>query len=160
LASNTKMNERKTESSLKLFFNLIIIIIVVVFITAFGVTVLSPRVFYRGRRKRRIDDRLGDLKAHRRVYFTLALLQMRKSLAHMLVRLVVKSVVGAAHRNGVLRPLTRMFCFLPRRVAALEDSGVAKGACLRVGGACERAGRESWVAAEVPAAAAVGGEGG
>jgi hypothetical protein len=53
LASNTKKRERKTTSSLGFFFNLIIIVI---FIIAFGVAVPSPQIFYRGRRKRRIDD--------------------------------------------------------------------------------------------------------
>jgi hypothetical protein len=65
----------------------------------------SPRVFYRGRKKRRIDGRLGDLKAHIRACFTLALLQTRKPLAHLLVRLVDKSVVGAAHGNDSLEAL-------------------------------------------------------
>jgi hypothetical protein len=91
LASNTKNRERKTVSSLGLFFNLII---VVVFTIIIGVAVPSPRVFYHGRR---IDDTLGDIKAHRRASFTLALLQTRKPLAHLLVRLMDKSIVGAAH---------------------------------------------------------------
>jgi hypothetical protein len=103
LASNTKKRERKTASSLRLFSN--IIIIVVVFIVAFGGAVPSPRVFYHGRRKRRIDDQLGDLKAHRRAYFALALLQTRKPLAHMLVRLTDKSVVGAVHGYESLETL-------------------------------------------------------
>jgi hypothetical protein len=58
----------------------------------------------------------------------------------------------------VLRPFTRMFRFLPRREAALEDSGVAKGACPLVGGARAPAGGKPWAAAEIPIAAAVGGE--
>jgi hypothetical protein len=110
LASNTKKRERKTTSSLGLFFNLIIIVI---FIIAFGVAVPSPRIFYRGRRKRKIDDWLEDLKAHRRAYFALALLQSRKPLAHLLVRLADRSIVGAAHGNENLEALMRMFCFLP-----------------------------------------------
>jgi hypothetical protein len=51
----------------------------------------------------------------------------------------------------VLRPLTRMFCSLPRQVAAQEDSGAAKGA---------RAGGEAGVVVEVPTAAMAGGGGG
>jgi hypothetical protein len=90
-------------SSLILFSNLNIII-VIVFIIAFGVAVPSPWVFYHGRRKRRIDDRHRDLKAHRRAYFTLVL-QMRKSLAYLLVRLANKSVVGATHENESLEAL-------------------------------------------------------
>jgi hypothetical protein len=35
----------------------------------------------------------------------------------------------------VLRPLTRMLCFLPLRVAVLEDSGGAEGACIQASGA-------------------------
>jgi hypothetical protein len=105
LASNTKKRERKIVSSLRLFFNLIII--VVVFIIAFGVAIPSPQVFYHGRRKRRIDDRLGDLKTHRRAYFVLVLLQTRKHLAHLLVRLADKSGVRAAHGNGSLEALRR-----------------------------------------------------
>jgi hypothetical protein len=91
-------------SSLRLFSNLNIII-VIVFIIAFDVVVPSPRVFYHERRKRRIDDQLGDLKAHRRAYFTLALLQMRKSLAYLLVRLTNKSIIGVAHENESLEAL-------------------------------------------------------
>jgi hypothetical protein len=91
LASNTKKRERKTASSLELFFNLIIVIVFTIIV---GVAVPSPRVFYH---RRRIDDRLGVIKAHRRASFALALLQTRKPLAHLLVRLVDKSVVGAAH---------------------------------------------------------------
>jgi hypothetical protein len=94
----------KKESSLGLFSNLIIIIIVI-FIIAFGIAVPSPRVFYHGRRKRRIDDQLGDFKAHRRAYFALVLLQTRKPLAHLLVRLTNKSVVGVAHGNESLEAL-------------------------------------------------------
>jgi hypothetical protein len=105
LASNTKKRERKTGSSLGLFFSLIIII--VVFIIAFDVAVPSPQVFYHGRRKRRIDDWLGDLKTHRRAYFVMVLLQTRKHLAHLLVRLADKSSIRAAHGNGSLEALRR-----------------------------------------------------
>jgi hypothetical protein len=94
LASNTKKRERKTVSSLRLFFTIIV-----------GVVVPRPRVFYRGRRKRRMDDWLGDLKAHRRAYFTLVLLQTRRHLAHLLVRLTDKSVVGATHGDEGLEAL-------------------------------------------------------
>jgi hypothetical protein len=96
LASNTKKRERKTVTSLELFFNLIIIVVfIIIFTIIVGVAVPSPRVFYRGRRKRRIDDRLQELKAHKSSYFAMALLQMRKPLAHLLVRHADKSVVGA-----------------------------------------------------------------
>jgi hypothetical protein len=60
----------------------------------------------------------------------------------------------------VFRPLTRMFYFLPRRVATLEESGAAEGACLLARGACAPAGGESWAVVEVPAATAGGEEGG
>jgi hypothetical protein len=102
LASNTKKREGKITSSLGLLFNLIIIVI---FTIVIGVVVPSPRVFYRERRKRRIDDRLGDLKAYRSAYFTLALLQTRKPLAHLLVRLADKSIVGATHGDEGLEAL-------------------------------------------------------
>jgi hypothetical protein len=46
----------------------------------------------------------------------------------------------------------RMFCFLPLRVAAQDDSGAAEGAW-------QLAGREAGAATEVPAAAAAGGGG-
>jgi hypothetical protein len=95
LASNTKKRERKTVSSLVLFSNLIIIIIV--FIITFGVAVPSPRVFYH---KRRIYSQLRDLKAHRRAYFALVLFQTRKPLAHLLVRFVDKSVIAATGGEG------------------------------------------------------------
>jgi hypothetical protein len=53
---------------------------------------------------------------------------------------------------NVLRPLKRMFCFLPRWVAARDDSGVAKVARLLIaGGEGARAG-EAGAAAEVPIA--------
>jgi Na+/phosphate symporter len=108
LASNTKKREGKTTSSLGLFFNLIIIIVfIIIFTIVVGIVVPSLRVFYHGRRKWRIDDRLRDLKAHRSAYFALALLQMRKPLAHLLVRLVDKSVVGAAHGDEGLKALDK-----------------------------------------------------
>jgi hypothetical protein len=113
LASNTKKRERKIASSLGLFFNLIVVIIFIIFTIIVGVAVPSPKVFYRERRKRRMDDRLGDLKAHRRAYFTLALLQTRKHLAHLLVRLMDKSVVGAAHGDEGLETLDENVLLLP-----------------------------------------------
>jgi hypothetical protein len=59
----------------------------------------------------------------------------------------------------VLRPLTRTFYFLPRRVAARDDSGVAEGAgLLAAGGDGAWVEGESRATAEVPAAAV--GEGG
>jgi hypothetical protein len=50
----------------------------------------------------------------------------------------------------VLRPLMRMFCFLPWHVAARDDSGTAEGACLLTGGEGARVG-EAEATAEVPA---------
>jgi hypothetical protein len=35
---------------------------------------------------------------------------------------------------SVLKPVMRMFYFLPRREAAQEDAGVAEGACLLAAG--------------------------
>jgi hypothetical protein len=55
----------------------------------------------------------------------------------------------------VLRPETRLFFFLPQRVAARDDSGVAEGAGLLTAG-----GEEAGVATEVPIAVAAGGGGG
>jgi Na+/proline symporter len=71
LASNTKKSEEKVTTSLRLFFNLFII---VVFIIAFCVAVLGPWIFHSGRRKRRVDDGLGALKTHRSVHLSLTLL--------------------------------------------------------------------------------------
>jgi hypothetical protein len=88
LASNTKKREGKVVSSLRLLFNLII---VVVFIIVFTI----------------VDDGLNDRKTHRRAYFMLALLQVRKPLAHMLVRLTDMGVVGAAHRDEGLEALDK-----------------------------------------------------
>jgi hypothetical protein len=120
-------------SSLGLLFNLIIGI---VFTIVIAIAIPCPRVFYCGRRKRRVDLWLRGHKTHRRAYFALTLLQVRKHLAHLLVRLVDKGIVGVAHGEmRVLRPFTTMFCFLSRQVAALEDSGAAEGTCLRAGGA-------------------------
>jgi thiosulfate reductase cytochrome b subunit len=76
LASNTKKREGKTTSSLKLLFNVFIIVIVI----AFGIAVPSPRVFHSWRR---IDNRLGGLKTHRSVHLALALLKSRKPLTHL-----------------------------------------------------------------------------
>jgi hypothetical protein len=113
LASNTKKRERKTATSLGLFFNLIIVVVfIIIFTIVVGVAVPSPRVFYRGRRKRRIDDRLQELKVHKSSYFAMALLQMRKPLAHLLVRLADKSVVGAAREDEGFEALDENVLFL------------------------------------------------
>jgi hypothetical protein len=110
LASNTKKRERKTATSLGLFFNLIIVVVfIIIFTIVVGVAVPSPRVFYRGRR---IDDRLQELKAHKGSYFVMALLQMRKPLAHLLVRLADKSVVGAARGDEGFEALDENVMFL------------------------------------------------
>jgi hypothetical protein len=103
LASDTKKREGKSVSLLGLLFNLIIIIIfIIVFTIVIGVMMPNPRVFYCGRR---IDDGLGGCKTHRRAYFALVLLQVRKPLGHLLVRLTDNSVVGAAHGDGGLEAL-------------------------------------------------------
>jgi hypothetical protein len=61
----------------------------------------------------------------------------------------------------VLRPETRMFCFLPQRVAARDDSGAAEGACLLIaGGEGALVGEGAGVVAEVPTVVAAGGGGG
>jgi hypothetical protein len=67
LASNTKKREGKIRSSLRLFFNLVVIVI------TFGIEVPSPWVFHSSRRKRRVDDWLGGLKTHRSVPLALVL---------------------------------------------------------------------------------------
>jgi hypothetical protein len=75
LSSNTKKREEKTASSLGLLFNFIIIIVfIIIFAIVVGIVVPCPRVFYRGKGKRRIADGFRGLKAHRSAYFTLALL--------------------------------------------------------------------------------------
>jgi hypothetical protein len=71
LASNTKKREGKTKSSLRFFFDLIVIVVVII---AFSVAVPGPRVFHSRRRKRRVDDLLGGLKTHVSVHLALALL--------------------------------------------------------------------------------------
>jgi hypothetical protein len=85
-------------SSLRLLLDLIIGF-VIIFTIIIGVAVPSPRVFYSERRKWRVDCGLRDLKTHRSAHFALALLQMRKPLAHLLMRLADKGVVGAAPRD-------------------------------------------------------------
>jgi hypothetical protein len=91
LASNTKKREGKAASLLGLLLNLIFIVIfITIFTIIVSVAVPCPRVFYYGRRMR-VDDGLRDRKTYRRAYFMLALLQVRKPLAHLLVRLTDKS---------------------------------------------------------------------
>jgi hypothetical protein len=46
-------------------------------------------------RKRRVDNWLGGLKTHKSADLALALLKSRKSLAHLLMRLMDESIVGA-----------------------------------------------------------------
>jgi hypothetical protein len=106
LASNTKKREGKAASSLGLLLDLIIGFIFVLTIIV-GIAVPSPRVFDSGRRKRRVDYGLGGLKTHRSAHFALALLQMRKPLAHLLMRLADKGVVGVAHRDESLEALDK-----------------------------------------------------
>jgi hypothetical protein len=91
-------------SSLKLLFNLIIGI---VFTIVIDIVIPCPRVFYCGRRKRRVDLWLGGHKTHRRAYFALTLLQVRKHLAQLLVRLADKGIVGVAHGDEGLEALDK-----------------------------------------------------
>jgi hypothetical protein len=109
LASNTKNREGKSTSSLGLLIDLIIVIIFTIII---GVVVPSLRVFHSGRRKRRVDCGLEGLKTHRSVNFALALLQMRKPLAHLVVKLTDKSFVVAAHRDEGLEALDKYVLLL------------------------------------------------
>jgi hypothetical protein len=96
LESSTKKREGKARYSLRLLLDLIIGFIIV-FTIFIGVVVPSLRVFHSGRRKRRVDCGLGGLKTHGSVHFALALLQVRKSLTHLLMRLTDKGVVGSSH---------------------------------------------------------------
>jgi hypothetical protein len=79
LTSNTKKREGKIKSSLRFFFELVVIVVISV-----GVAVPSPRVLHSWRRKRWVDNGLGGLKTHRCTHLTLALLKSRKSLTHLL----------------------------------------------------------------------------
>jgi hypothetical protein len=63
LASNTKKREGKTVSSLGLLLDLIIVVVfTIIFTIIVGVVVPISRVFYSGRRKRRVDCEVGGLK--------------------------------------------------------------------------------------------------
>jgi hypothetical protein len=64
LASNTKKREGKIESSLRVFFFNLVVVVFFFAVFTFGVAVPCPRVFYSWRRKRWIDDGLGGLKTH------------------------------------------------------------------------------------------------
>jgi hypothetical protein len=75
-----------------LFFVVVFIITVVVFIA-----VPCPRVFHNRRRKSRIDCRRGVLKSHGSAHFALALLQVWKPLAHLMMRLSDEGFIGLAH---------------------------------------------------------------
>jgi hypothetical protein len=107
LASSTKKREGKVRSSLKLLFDLII-----VFTIIFGVAIPSPRVFHSWRRKRRVDCGLGGLKNHGSAHFALALIQVRKPLSHLLMRLSDKGVIGATHGDESLESLNKNILFL------------------------------------------------
>jgi hypothetical protein len=115
LASNTKKREGKAAPLLGLLLDLIVVIVFTIIVS---IIVPSPRVFHSRRRKRRVDCGLGGLKTHRSVHFTLALLQMRKSLTHLLVRLTDKGVVGAAHRDESFEALNNNVLLL----APMSDS--------------------------------------
>jgi hypothetical protein len=93
-------------SSLGLLLDLIIGFIFI-FTIIIGVAVPSPRAFHIGRRKRRVDYGLGGLKAHRSAHFMLALLQMRKPQAHLLMRPTDKGVIGVAHRDESVEALDK-----------------------------------------------------
>jgi hypothetical protein len=114
LASSTKKREGKvrSSSSLRLILDLIISFIII-FTIIIGIAVPSPRVFHSGRRKMRVDRGLVGLKTHGSVHFTLALLQVRKPLTHLLMRLVDKGVVGSAHGYESLEVLDKNVLFLP-----------------------------------------------
>jgi hypothetical protein len=84
LASSTKKREGKIESSLGFLLDVIIITVFIFFINI-SVAVPSPRIFHRGRRKRRVDDWLRGLKTHRCAYLTLVLFKRGKMLTHLLV---------------------------------------------------------------------------
>jgi hypothetical protein len=111
LASSTKKREGKARSSLGLLLDLIIGLFSV-FIVIVGIAVLSPGVFHHGRRKRRVDCGLKVLKTHRSAYFKLVVLQVRKPLTHLLMRLSEKGVVGAAHGDESLEALEKDALFL------------------------------------------------
>jgi hypothetical protein len=64
-----KIEEGKAKSSLRFFFDLIVIIIISV-----GVVVPSPWVLHSWRRRRWVDDVLRGLKTHRSAHLTLTLL--------------------------------------------------------------------------------------
>jgi hypothetical protein len=98
LASSIKKREQKAVSSLEFLLDVIIIIIVFIFFNNISVAAPSPRIFHRGRRKRRVDYGLGGLKTHGRAHLVLALLWVGESLAHLLMRLTNESFVGATHR--------------------------------------------------------------
>jgi hypothetical protein len=106
LASSTKKEEGKPMSSLRLLLDLINGF-VIVFTIVVDVAVPSLRVFHNGRRKRRVDGGLRGLKTHGSTHFTLTLLQVRKPLAHLLMRLMDKGVVGVAHRDENLEALDK-----------------------------------------------------
>jgi hypothetical protein len=93
-------------SSLGLLLDLIIDFIII-FTIIISVEVPSPMIFHIGKRKRRVDCVLGGLKTHSSAYFALTLLQVRKHLAHLLMRLTDKGIIGAAHRDESLEALDK-----------------------------------------------------
>jgi hypothetical protein len=93
-------------SSLGLLLDLLIGFIID-FTIIVGIAVPSPRAFHSGRRKRSVDGGLGSLKAHGSAHFALTLLQVRKPLAYLLMRLTDKGIVGAAHRDESLEALAK-----------------------------------------------------
>jgi hypothetical protein len=107
LASSTTKREGKVRPSLRLF--IIGLIDAITIIVDGGVAVPSPRDFHT---RRRIDCGLGVLKTHGSVYFTLALLQVRKPLTHLLMRLSDKGVIGSTHGDESLETLEKDVLFL------------------------------------------------
>jgi hypothetical protein len=94
-----------------LFFivSLFIIFIVVVIII---VAVPSPRIFHSKRRKSRIDCGLRLCKTHGSAPFMPTLLQVRKPLTYLLMRLSDEGIIGIAHIDEGLEALENDVLFL------------------------------------------------
>jgi uncharacterized membrane protein len=100
LASNTKKLDEKVRFSLGVLLFFIVSLLIIFIVVAIVIIVVpNPRIFHSKRRKRRIDCRLRVHKTHGSAHFALALLQVRKSLTHLLMRLSDEGVVGPAHKD-------------------------------------------------------------
>jgi hypothetical protein len=108
LASSTKKREGISRSSLGLLLDFIIGLFII-FIVIVDVAIPSPMVFHNGRR---IDYGVKGLKIHGSAHFALALLQVRKHLTHLLMRLSDKGVVGAAPGDESLEAIEKDVLFL------------------------------------------------